>query len=279
MSSIDLSEMTALVDCDSIVYAACAVGKDDEGNEVERFALANAKTMVKKILNRFETEDNYRLFLGGKDNYRKALARVAPYKGTRPPKPTFYDSVRSYLCDIWQAEIVDGMEAEDRLAIEYNKSPDDSVMVHIDKDILQVPGHHYSYTKEEYFYVTPAQANMYFWTQVLVGDQIDSITGVPGIGPKKAAELLKGVNTYRAGWNVCKDAYFDAFGKQRCERKDSKTGKTKKDGSLKSSWQYGPGEGLVCHDGRVLSWKEALVENCTLLWLLREEDKHFEALD
>lgn len=264
----------ALVDTDSIVYSSCAVGKDDEGNEVERFALANAKTMVKRILKRFQTDCDYRLFLGGKDNFRRDIASIQVYKGKRPPKPTHYDAVREYLCNIWQAELVDGMEAEDKLAIVYNESPDDLIMVHIDKDINQVPGLHWNYQKDEYYVVTEEQGNRSFWVQVLMGDNIDAILGIPSLGMKKACALTENVRSFEEGWIVAKNAYYEAFGKQRCYKKAING--TNKDGSPKMRYCYGPGSGLERHDGTYIDWREALLENCRLIYLLRNENEHFK---
>lgn len=268
---IDLKQLTPICDIDSIVYASCATGLDDEGNEVERYAMANAKHMMKKILSHFDTDTHgYRAFLGGSGNFRKEVATILPYKGTRPEKPKCYDVVRDYLCDIWQAELVNGMEAEDMACIVYNEDPEHSVVVHIDKDIDQLPGHHFNYKHEKYYYVSPKQANYNLWKQILCGDRIDTILGIPKVGSKKAEEILNGISTYRDGWNRCKEAYFQAFGQQRCELMDTPKG---------ARWTYTKGEGLVTHDGKVLSYKEALLENARLVYLLRTENDQFKELE
>jgi 5'-3' exonuclease len=268
---VDLKGKVPIVDGDTIIYSSAFACQKDGVAEEPRNAFYNAKLMMKKILNEFGTDDEWRLFIGGKDNFRVSLATILPYKGNRPPKPILYNDVRNYLIDFWNAEVVDGMEAEDMAAITYNEDTENQVLCAVDKDCLQVPGHHWNYQKGSYQYISPLEGNKRFWSQVLTGDKAcDNILGIPKLGEKKAAGLTKDVRTFRQGWQVVKDAYYEAFGKQRCLQIETPKG---------IRWGYEKGSGLVREDGTVMDWKEALVENCRLIYLLREEGKHFEPLD
>jgi 5'-3' exonuclease len=64
-------------------------------------------------------------------------------------------------------------------------------IVHVDKDLNQLPGWHYNPTKGEEYYVTEEEGLRAFYTQLLTGDRIDNIVGLYGVGPVKAAKLLK----------------------------------------------------------------------------------------
>ena len=48
---------------------------------------------------------------------------------------------------------------------------------------------------------------IYFYTQVLTGDRTDNIPGLHGIGPKKAAKILKGLKTEHEMFDAVLKAY------------------------------------------------------------------------
>jgi hypothetical protein len=87
-----------------------------------------------------------------------------------------------------------GREVDDLLrmwhtqALEVNEP---HVVVSIDKDLRCMPGTHYNPQKRECSIVTDYEALELFYRQLLMGDQSDSIPGLPGIGPIKAEKLLK----------------------------------------------------------------------------------------
>ena len=61
-----------------------------------------------------------------------------------------------------------------------------------DKDVLlQIPGHHYNYQKNEWVNTTEESAWRFLWLQVLAGDSVDGIPGIPGIGMKKAEKAFE----------------------------------------------------------------------------------------
>jgi 5'-3' exonuclease len=74
------------------------------------------------------------------------------------------------------------------------------VICSVDKDLLQVPGHHYNFVKDEYRIVNDVQGNLSFYSQLLTGDDSDGIIGLRGVGPKTALKLLKGLQTPFAMW-------------------------------------------------------------------------------
>lgn len=133
------------------------------------------------------------LYLTGSGNFREHIATLKPYKGNRDPthKPKYYREVKDYMIERLGAIVVHGKEADDAMATEQMNNPDDStIIVTIDKDLNQVPGHHYNPNKDLLYYVTPGEADMWFWKQMLIGDTADNIPGINKIGPKRADGLI-----------------------------------------------------------------------------------------
>ena len=73
--------------------------------------------------------------------------------------------------------------------------------------MLTIPCEYYNMDSEVTEVIDEETANHMFFFQTLVGDPVDNYKGCPGIGPKKATELLlsKGVK-----WKTITDAYDKA---------------------------------------------------------------------
>lgn len=150
----------------------------------------------------------YEGFLTGSGNYREQIAVTVPYKGNRPgKKPIHYDFLREHLHKSWEFLIIDGMEADDAIAIKAAELGGDAIICSIDKDFNQVPGWKYNFVKREKYYVTPAEGLVNFYTQILTGDRADNIIGLRGIGPVKAGKLLEGCSTPQEFFNKVTEAY------------------------------------------------------------------------
>lgn len=254
-----------LIDADSIIYAACYMAQKEEQPHVSH-ARQFVKVKVRKILDLFDTESvDVRMWLTkGSTVFRNKIATIKPYKSNRPVKPDFYEETRDYLLSYYGAEVVEGIEAEDAAAIALlGEYKDRGVLVYCDKDCLQIPGTHYNFFSKEAYIVDEANACRAFWHQVLTGDTIDSIVGIPLLGPTKAEKLLKDVHTDTQGWAVATEQYYKAFGEQRCLKRPIKGDKLR--------YTYEKGEGLERHDGSFIDWRSALEENCKLVYLLRKE--------
>jgi len=81
----------------------------------------------------------------------------------------------------------------------------------IDKDLDQIPGWHYNFVKQIKYKITPEEGLKHFYTQLLTGDRIDNIMGVPGVGPKTAEKILKQCVTEEELFNAVKQTYQKAF--------------------------------------------------------------------
>ena len=75
------------------------------------------------------------------------------------------------------------------------------------RSLLMVPGNHYNFVKDEFYYITEEQGLRNFYMQCLIGDRADNIKGIPGIGPKKAEKILEGCKTEQEMFNAVREAY------------------------------------------------------------------------
>lgn len=197
----------ALLDCDIFVYRVGFASEDSE----EHFAIARVTDLVNDIVFQQLACDDYKAYITGRGNFRNDVAITAPYKGNRKDmkKPKHYNALRKHLQRLG-AQLVEGMEADDAIAIEATNMRDSCYIVSIDKDLDQVPGYHYNFVKKEEYYVTDEEGLLSFYKQILTGDKVDNIIGIKGVGPVKAAKLLEGCKTEQEMYDVCVKAYNDA---------------------------------------------------------------------
>ena len=180
--------ITALIDADSLCYAVGFSSNDAE----ESIAIARLEETMTELCMELDCED-YKGFLTGKGNFRESIAVTVPYKGQRvSEKPVHLQALRCHLVTSWGFTVVQGIEADDAVGIAaYAVPEDETIMVHIDKDLNQFRGWHYNYKKKEKYYVTEFEGLHSFYTQILTGDRIDNIVGLKGIGPVKAKKVLE----------------------------------------------------------------------------------------
>jgi len=180
--------ITALIDADSLCYAVGFSSNDAE----ESIAIARLEETMTELCMELDCED-YKGFLTGKGNFRDAIAVTVPYKGQRvSEKPVHLQALRCHLVTSWGFTVVQGIEADDAVGIAaYAVPEDETIMVHIDKDLNQFRGWHYNYRNKEKYHVTEFEGLTAFYTQILTGDRIDNIIGLKGIGPVKAKRILE----------------------------------------------------------------------------------------
>lgn len=145
------------------------------------------------------------VYLTGKGNFREEI--YPEYKKNRPnKKPVHYKAIEEYLLKYYDTWVIDGMEADDALAI-YQSSFPNTIICSIDKDLLQVPGEHYNFVKGEHTIIDEQEGLLRFYTQVLTGDPTDNIPGVKGIGKVTAKNMLSNATTEQEMYAVCKEAW------------------------------------------------------------------------
>lgn len=191
--------MHGLIDADILNYRiGFATNSEDESVAVRTMAVF----LEDLLLFELPEVQTWELHLTGFNNFRNKYAVTVPYKGNRTSdKPIHYKLLREYLVSSWNAEVSDGIEADDMLAIRQTELGDDSIIVTLDKDLNQVVGWHYNFVKKEKYYVTQEEGLLNFYKQFLTGDKVDNIIGAKGIGDVKADNMLRG-KTEAEMWSI-----------------------------------------------------------------------------
>tara|TARA_Y100000310_G_scaffold319188_1_gene374164 strand:- start:8558 stop:9367 length:810 start_codon:yes stop_codon:yes gene_type:complete len=196
------------------------------------------------------------IYLSGKGNFRDDIAVTKVYKGNRKSvKPWHFDNISAFLRGQHECKTIDGLEADDVMAIDHiaaQERGEDTIICTRDKDLRQVPGWQYSWELGNQPSFGPEIIEVvgsirlsdnhkkiigtglaFFYSQVLTGDVVDNIPGLPMCGPVKAYELLKDCKTEGNYKYVVVNAYLEHY-----------------DGNL-----------------------DTLLEQGRLLWMVRELDK------
>lgn len=203
--------MSALIDCDYIVYK-CTAGAEDEidfGGDVilvtSRFS--EAYRMVERELYRIASDlgcfDDSILFFSDSVNFRKSIDPA--YKGHRNrKKPCGYRRVIEALKKEYPVVVMPGLEADDAMGI-YATKEEGHIICSPDKDMRQIPGQLYD-LKEGVVEITKEEGDRWHLIQTMAGDQTDGYSGVPGIGIKRADSLL---TEHGATWDTVKQAFAE----------------------------------------------------------------------
>ena len=203
---------TLLIDADYFFYRAASAAEQEldysEDLTVIVGSFKKGKRIVEQDLDNLKTRfDTDRLLLTFTDsrNFRKD---VDPnYKGNRRKrKPAGYLKLKNWAIEAYDTFIFPGLEADDVMGIMATSGDyENPIIVSPDKDMRQIPCRIFDLTNE--FEITEDQGLHQLFMQCLTGDQTDGYKGCPGIGPKKASELLKKSEYW---WDVCVATYQDA---------------------------------------------------------------------
>ena len=228
---------TALIDADLVRYTlgfACQRTEDDGTiTTADDYSWKHSIDIFIRSVMKNSKSQACKLYLTGKGNFRETVAKKKPYKGTRKSeKPVLYEAISTYLVDEWAAEVIEGMEADDALAI---NQTEDTIICSNDKDLRMVAGWHYSWpvgdrigerlpyavdtlgsitaTLKEDGKIKKVEATglRMFYYQLLIGDSVDNIPGCPKVGPVKAYEALYTLDTETEMYNLCLSMYQEKY--------------------------------------------------------------------
>ena len=208
--------MLLALDTDILMYKAASAAEQevDWGDDIWSLQtdLKEAKqafeVQITKITDRLGVKDYVCCLSDHSNNFRKVVdpSYKSNRKGTR--KPVGYVA----LCDWVEANFKTfrkpRMEADDCLGLISTKPGNEGkvIIVSDDKDLRTIPGKLYRPMADEILTITEADADKYFFTQVLTGDATDGYKGIPGVGPKKAEAILGA----RPHWGAVEQAYIKA---------------------------------------------------------------------
>lgn len=212
--------MIALIDADSLIYIIAWHFRDSDLGAKEQVGI-----MCDSLLSNLLKATKATRYLGafsGTENFRQSLYKFAPYKGTRRPKDEhvllWKPIIIEHYMKYWQFFMPKALpfEADDVIcAIHESLGTQNhgTVVCSPDKDLRQIPGLYFDYRRIEdgIKHVDQDTASYNFWMSMLMGDSVDNIKGLPGIGPVKAKALLVG-KTNEGMAECVQEQYFKAFG-------------------------------------------------------------------
>jgi len=199
-----------LIDCDFLAYKAAQACEEgiDFGNDV-----IIAQSNFSGVLKIFERElmkvtkammdDNVILYFSSTENFRKKI--YGDYKGHRlRRKPLGYRRLVNYCRDHYNFVVRDTLEADDSLGIDATREPStENIIVSPDKDMRQIPGVLWNMV-DDVEEITKEDGDRWHLIQSMAGDPTDGYPGCPGIGVKRATELL---NKHGNKWEAICNAY------------------------------------------------------------------------
>lgn len=215
-----MTKRILLIDGDMVAFrVAAAEEKSVSFDNGETYILtadadngrSNLDLMLKNWVRDLEADD-YLLAFTDSTNYRKEV--LPTYKGNRKDVrlPLILKAMRDHCWDNHPCKIVPTLEADDVLGImaghpKMLKGFDERVIVTWDKDLRTVPGLHWNPTNDwkgdgddrhpVIVTVSAKEADNLFFAQCLSGDAVDGYAGCPGIGKKRAEQIVVGrVFTY-----------------------------------------------------------------------------------
>ena len=201
-----------LIDSDFLAYKAaqaCEIGIDfGEDVIIAQSQFSEVLKVFHNELNKVTKammEDNFILYFSSTKNFRKKI--YPDYKGHRMKrKPLGYKRLLNYCRKNHNFKLIEGLEADDTIGIEATRFADpNNIIVSPDKDMRQIPSMLWN-MKDDVVEITKDDGDKWHLVQSLSGDPTDGYSGCPGIGVKRATELLdKNENKWEA---VCK-AYRD----------------------------------------------------------------------
>lgn len=163
---------------------------------------------------------------------RFSAGKTAPYKGNRKgAKPVHYKELRAWMMTRFNTVVApDELEADDLLGL----SAQDHAICSIDKDLLMVPGVHYNLTNKKIVKAShPGALSLekdksgikklrgygfaWFCAQMILGDMVDNIIGVKGMGSVAAYNYLKDCKTAKEYWAAIVKLYEQKLDMDRLE--------------------------------------------------------------
>lgn len=228
----------------------------EEDREYLEESWENFKADLQSLLDALYCAD-YLMAVKGDGNFRNNI--YPEYKINRHPDPNrqnlFVPTLRQLAVAELGAVAADGKEADDLMRIwaeQAMAAGEPYVVCSIDKDLRCIPGTHFRMRKinmferysvipgENLYEISPGEAMRHYYEQLLKGDGVDHVPGIPGVGPKTAAEILEDCATEEEFQRAVLFMYKEVYGE---------------------------------------SWKEYLLSNGKMLYLQKHHDDYFTLAD
>jgi len=195
-----MPKRTALIDGDIYIFRA-ALGAEqpiqwDEDLWTLHAHMSIGMSLLDEMINTVAAEvkaDHVIVALSDVRNFRYDVYPL--YKHNRKDKrpPMLRTPLKEYVLSRYETFLRPGLEGDDVLGI-LSTSPHivrgEKVVVSCDKDMRTIPGILYDSDKKIWSEISENEADYWHLTQTLTGDTADGYPGCPGIGPKKAENIL-----------------------------------------------------------------------------------------
>jgi len=161
-------------------------------------------------------------------NFREHIAVSKPYKGTRAQEKPFHrDNIRAYILEHYDCIVANGMEADDLMAIHQT---DSTTICTRDKDLRMVEGMQFGWPCGKQPQFGPLKVEgvgsielvnrkeikgygpKFFYSQLITGDKVDNIPGLPRGGAVMAYDMLADLETEEEMLEAVKAKYEEKLG-------------------------------------------------------------------
>lgn len=195
------------------------------------FVVDTLENRIESICREVESTEQPSIYFTGKGNFRESIATTAKYKERAGNKPFHYRNIKAYLYGTRDCHEVDGFEADDLIAIHLMERPGETICCTRDKDLRQVPGWHYGWELGNQPSFGPilvegfgvinlndkrnkivGWGEKFFYSQMLTGDPVDTIPGIPGMGAVGAFKLVGNTQTAEEAFKAVLGAYKASYG-------------------------------------------------------------------
>lgn len=149
------------------------------------------RSTKESIERRYGRPVEFEVYLTSDSLFRDDISPL--YKKSREhiERPVNLKGSKEWLESTHGAMTIPGYEADDLLSMQAtDMGPTNCVIVSLDKDLKQITGEHYDFSKDRFETIDEHEARQNFWTQALVGDSTDDIPGIKGVGPVTAKKIL-----------------------------------------------------------------------------------------
>lgn len=218
--------MKVLFDGDIIAFRCSAAGEKEDFGIVAYYM----DQLIGDVMQACKG-DTFEMFISGKGNFRYDI--YPEYKANRDGSfvPRWREQAKQHLIAKYNADVSEGCEADDRMGIAqmaakgYDEDHGSGVQTHatviasLDKDLLMIPGNHYSWEisgkSKDTAWTKPAiwqtvdhlEGLRWFYTQCITGDVADNIKGISGRGKVFAKDLLEGLSTEQEMFDAVREEY------------------------------------------------------------------------
>lgn len=189
-----MSNEKVLIDADILCYRIGFAYENETNDRLVRWQVDRTINGICDTLG--VTDHQCYLTSTDKSNFRYQVDST--YKSNRTaPRPKWFGVIREHLINDYQAEVVTGMEADDAIGIEATKRKAGTTIfiASIDKDLLQIPGHHFNFVSKTHSQISVYEGDTMLGKQLLTGDITDGVRSLGGIGRIKAERILEGTTT------------------------------------------------------------------------------------